>query len=228
VFLDQYDVILPSELRPVTYGSGAGGDLTPIDTKPRNTYNLSLGFSQVINERLQVSAVFEPSAQEGLLSTPFNRVIFSDSSRTTERLPYQRLKFPLGLRANMFLGDRWVIRTHGRFYADSWGMEAYTGNVETVYKFTPFVSVSPFYRFNTQTGVDYFKSYGKHKSTDKYYTSDYDLSAFDSHFVGLGLRLSPPNGVIIKNIHDLELRYGYYGRNNGLEAHIISLTMSLK
>jgi hypothetical protein len=228
VFMDKYDVILPSEMRPLNYGSGAGGDPTPIDTKPRNTYNLSLGFSQVINERLQVSAVFEPSAQEGLLSTPFNRVIFSDSSRTTERLPYQRLKFPLGLRANLFLGDRWVLRTHGRFYADNWGMESYTGSMETVFKFTPFVSLSPFYRFNYQTGVDYFKPYGKHNSADKYYTSDYDLSEFSSHFVGMGLRLSPPNGIVTKHINSVELRYGYYGRSNNLDAHIISLNFTMK
>ena len=36
-FFDTWSVILPPELRPTNYGSGAHGDRDPIETRPRNT-----------------------------------------------------------------------------------------------------------------------------------------------------------------------------------------------
>ncbi len=111
----------------------------------------------MINKRLQMLATVEPSFQDGLLSTPFHRVYFTNGSETTERLPGTRLKFPVSLRANYFEGDRAIIRSFYRFYVDDWGMVAHTASIEVPVKLTPFLSVSPFYRFHAQTAVRYFR-----------------------------------------------------------------------
>lgn len=228
-FLDEYMVILPSELRPGFYPSGAEDDQRGIDYKPRNSYSLALSLSQVVNERLQMMAVLEPGFQEGLLSTPFHRVYFSNGNHTTERLPGTRFKVPLGLRLSYFAGDQTVIRAFYRFYADTWGMLAHTINLEVPYKISPFFSVSPFYRFNTQQAVNYFKPYGKHLSNQSFYTSDYDLSTFQSSFIGAGVRLSPPGGIGgLAPFNALELRYGYYHRSNGMLGHSVTLMMKFK
>ena len=228
-FFDTWTAILPSELRPAGYGSAAEGDRDPVDYKPRNSYNLALSLSQIVNKRLQVLFTIEPAFQQGLLSTPYHRVYFTDGSHTVEKLPGSRFKLPVGARVSYFLGDRLILRGFYRFYADNWGMTAHTLNFEASYKLTPFVSISPFYRFNNQTAVRYFNPYGKHSKTAQYYTSDYDISGFTSHFMGAGIRLAPPGGLFgIKHWNTVELRYGHYLRTTGMIGHSVTLAMKLK
>ena len=232
-FLDTYMAILPSELRPANYPSGAHGDQRGIDYKPRNSYNASFSVSQVITQRLQVMAMIEPSFQEGLLSTPFHRVYFTNGNSTIEKLPGTRFKLPVGFRLSYFMGDNTIIRAFYRAYIDDWGMVAHTANLEVPYKITPFFSISPFYRFNIQGRVDYFKPYdgvnGQHTTKETYYTSDYDLSSFTSQFMGAGIRLAPPGGLAnIVNWNSLEIRYGYYTRSNGMIGHSVSLNIKIK
>ncbi len=228
-FFDTWKAILPPELRPEGYGSGAHGDRDPVDYKPRNSYNVSLSLSQIINKRLQVLLTVEPAYQQGLLSTPFHRIYFQDGAETVERLPGSRLKLPIGLRLHYFMGDRVVIRTFYRYYIDDWGMQAHTVNLETPIKLTSFISVSPFYRFSHQSAVRYFAPYGQHSSTDKYYTSDYDISGFNSQFLGTGIRMAPPGGLFgIGHWQSVELRYGHYVRTTGMVANSLTLLAKLK
>jgi hypothetical protein len=183
----------------------------------------------VINQRLQVMAMIEPSFQEGLLSTPFHRVYFTNGNATVEKLPGTRFKLPVGLRLSYFAGDNVIIRGFYRAYIDDWGMAAHTANLEIPYKISPFFSISPFYRFNIQGKVDYFKAYGLHSTKETFYTSDYDLSSFTSQFMGVGVRLAPPGGLAnIVNWNSLELRYGYYSRSNGMIGHSISMHIKIK
>lgn len=230
-FQDTYTAILPSELRPPGYNSGAEGDRENLDYKPRNTYNGSLSLSQIVNKRLQVLVIVEPTYQEGLLSTPFHRTYFTNGAEKVEKLPGKRFKLPIGLRGSYFLGDQIVIRTFYRFYADDWGMKAHTFSVETPVKITPFLSVSPFYRFNAQSAVRYFAAYMKHEIDAAFYTSDYDLSSFQSHFVGSGIRFAPPGGIGgIRHWSSLELRFGHFYRNagTGMQSNIITMAVKLK
>ncbi|MFC0181719.1 DUF3570 domain-containing protein [Pseudarcicella hirudinis] len=143
-FFDTWTIILPAELRPNGYGSGAHGDRDPVDYKPRNSYNMAFSLSQVINKRLQVLFTVEPAYQEGLLSTPFHRIYFRDGSETVEKLPGNRLKLPVGMRLSYFLGDRVILRTFYRYYTDNWGMQAHTVNLESSIKLSPYMSISPF------------------------------------------------------------------------------------
>lgn len=229
LFFDTWKVILPAELRPEGYPTGAREDSEGIPYKPRNSYNLSLAWSRVVNPDLQLMLMVDPSYQEGLLSTPFHRVYFSDNSLRVEKLPGKRWKFPASIRASYFAGDRLVLRSFYRFYADDWGMTAHTANLETVVKISPFFSVTPHYRFNSQSGIDHFAAYGENSPAAAFYTSDFDLSKFSSHFAGLGFRFSTPGGIMgISSWKSMELRYGYYNRSTGLTAHIVSLSVQLK
>ncbi len=223
-FLDKATIILPIELRTNT-ASVKGAQ----ETKPRNSYGLTLSLSQVINERLQLMLIADPSYQEGFLSTSFHRVYFADNSETIEKLPGNRLKLPIGLRANYFFGDNAVLRTFYRYYMDDWGMTAHTINLEGSYKITPFVSVTPFYRFSSQKAVRYFAPKGQHALADTYYTSDYDISGMNTTFVGSGFRYAPVNGVLgMKHFASAEIRYGHYTRTTGMVADIISLHLKMK
>ena len=228
-FFDTWSVILPVELRPVGYGSGAKSDPNPIDYKPRQSFSAAFSLAQVINARLQVALIAEPSYQQGLLSTPYHRVYFNNGSEGLEKLPGTRIKLPIALRANYFMGDKFIFRTSYRFYQDDWGMTAHTASLETSVRMSPFVVITPFYRFNTQTAIDYFAPYQQNSASSEFHTSDYDVSALQSHFVGAGFKLMPLNGVMNWNhFNSLELRVGHYMRSTGLVANSVTLAAKFK
>lgn len=228
-FFDTWKVILPVELRPPGYGSGSNRDSRPVDYKPRNSFSTAFSISQVINTRLQAMFIVEPSYQKGLLATDYQRDYFTDGTERIESLPGSRYKLPVAIRFNYFLDDHFIIRTFYRYYMDNWGIRAHTAEIEIPIKFTSFVSISPFYRYNNQVGTRYFTAYGQHNPTDTYYTSDYDLSTLHSDFAGVNLRLSPPKGVFgIQQLNTLELRYGHYMRSTGLNSNILTLALKFK
>lgn len=223
-YLDQVSLVYPIELR-------ANGFRREDDyaSTPRNSFGGSLSWSQIINQRLQVMLDAEAVYQQGYLGLPFHRVYFTDNSVHVENLPSTRLKIPLGLRANYFFGDKFILRTWYRHYFDDWGINSDAVQVETVVKVTPFLSITPFYRFYMQTAAKYFAPYQAHTAADAYYTSNYDLSKFNSNFYGAGFRVAPPGGVFhIQHLNALELRYGHYQKTTGMNANIISLSLKFK
>ncbi len=229
VFFDNISVILPVELRPNGYGSGAEDDPLPIDKANRTSYNFGLMFSQVINKNLQIALLSDISYQEGLLATRFHRVFFNDGSVRVENLPDTRLKIPVGIRANYFLGDKTVIRSFYRYYTDNWNVNAHTLSTEISYKLTPFISFAPFYRFYVQTAAEHYSEYATHDPNSEFYTSDFDLAKFNSNMFGLNLRFADLNGkLFIKKLNVIDLRYSYYERNNGFFAHSITLGLNFK
>ena len=133
------------------------------------------------------------------------------------------------MRLNYFISDRLILRSFYRYYTDSWNLKAHTAELELPYKLTPFLSVAPFYRFYSQNGVKYFKPYGEHLTTEDYYTSDYDLSKFNSNMLGMNLRFVSGTGILgIKKWNTLEVRYSYYNRNNGLKSHLVTVALKFK
>ncbi|MCS3869386.1 hypothetical protein J3D55_002302 [Chryseobacterium ginsenosidimutans] len=218
-YLDQVKLIAPIELRTAD-NEGTSG---------RNTFALSLSYSQIINQNFQVELLADGIQQTGYLSLPFHRVYFTDNSVHQEALPDKRFKIPLGVRANYFLGDKIILRAYYRYYTDDWGLKSNTFSLETPVKISPFVSVSPFYRYYSQTAAKYFAPYQEHTAFDDFYTSNYDLSKFDSHFYGAGIRFSPKNGLFgIERLNMLEIRYGHYTKSVGMKSDIISLNLRFK
>lgn len=246
-YLDQVTLIYPSELIPVTTttttttvvtsasGGGGGGSSSSkkasIPTSPRNTYTASMSYSQMINPRLQVMFLGDVVKQNGYLGLPFHRVYFNTSvSRdSVEKLPSSRFKLPIGVRLNYFLGDNVILRSYYRYYFDDWGTKSNTVNLEVAYKVTPFLSLSPFYRFYNQSAAKYFAPYEAHSVKDQYYTSNYAYAKFNSSFFGLGFRAAPPKGVLgVHGLHDIELRYGHYAQTTDLASDVFSLSLGFK
>ncbi len=223
VYLDQVKQVTPVELRP----GGERDEHYPGEN--RNTFAGSVSYTQIINQRLQVAVLADVVQQQGFLSLPFYRVYFNDGSVHQEKLPDSRFKLPLGFRANYFIGDNIILRSYYRFYTDNWGIRSHTAELEVPVKLNAFLSVSPFYRYYTQTAVKYFAPYEKHTAQDVYYTSNYDLSKFHSSFLGAGVRWLPPQGVFgLQHFNMIELRYGHYKKNIDMQSNIISLNLRFK
>ena len=189
----------------------------------RDSYNLEFGYFRIINKKMSLGIYPGVAYQSGLLSTPFHRVYFSDSLRRVENLPLSRLKFPLGVQLNTFVGGRWIVRTYYRFYWDNFGVVAHTLNLEGAYKVSRDFTVTPFLRVYAQSEAEYFKGYREHKGAEEFYTSDYDLSRFTSLKPGLGIRYAPYSGKGRTTFNAIEVRYAFYKRSDGMDAHMVTL-----
>lgn len=257
VFIDSWSLIYPRELRPFMKGGDGLNDhlfqeneitgntdydpsFTEIKDKGRNSYFAGLNFSQILSERLVGMISADVIMQDGLLSTPFHRVYFSDVEDSfidnfhladdIERLPDSRMKIAVGGRLNYFVNHRVSVRTYYRYYTDDWGITSNTASIEVPIKITDKFTIYPSYRFYNQTAADYFKPYNQHVSTAEYYTSDYDLSKFQANNYGFGVSYTDifTKGHIWKfGIKSIDFKYNNYSRDSGLEASMFSLGMKL-
>ena len=221
-----------------------------ISDKGRNTYSLSLNFSQILSKNTQVSLFFDVIQQQGWLANPMQRVYFGDRNNyyvgnaasipnytsTTninvfqladdiERLPDTRFKTPIGVRFNYYINETIALRTYYRYYFDDWGMTSHTASLEVPIKLSDKFTVYPSYRYYTQTAIDYFAPYEENLSTQEFYTSDYDLSAFDAHQYGIGVRYTDiftKFHIFNLGLKSIDLRFQQYDRSTGLNASIIS------
>ncbi len=206
------------------------------DNKKRNSFALSLSLSQVVNRKMQFSLFVDMLKQEGMLSTPYQRVYFSDKANSfikdfqladdIERLPDSRFKVPVGARLNYYFNERVVLRSYYRYYSDNWGIQAHTGNIELPIKLTDRFTVFPMYRYYVQTQSDYFAPYEGHISTEEFYTSDYDLSAFSANQFGFGINyvdIFTGSKIWRFGLKNIDFRFNHYNRNDGLKSNIVSL-----
>jgi|TARA_R110002020_G_scaffold63136_1_gene168306 hypothetical protein len=252
VFLDTWNAIYPTELRPFAEGgNGLNNGFFTQNTitgntnynprfvefadEKRNSYSLGIGLSQILHKNVQGSLAVDVIQQEGLLSTPFQRVYFADVADSfidnfqladaIERLPDTRFKVAFGGRLNWYLNERFTVRTFYRYYFDDWGITSHTASVEVPVKISDKFTLYPSYRFYNQTAADYFRPYEKALSTDEFYTSDYDLSEYSANQLGFGVSYTD----IFAKMHiwqfglkSIDLKFYQYDRDTSFTSSILT------
>lgn len=199
------------------------------DVHKRYSYNVKGSSSFPLNIRNKLGIVGELTYQNGLLSTPFHRVYFSDGRLGVEQLPEERWKAGLAIKWNSFVAGNMILRNTLDAYKDSWNITAISLSNETVIKVKRNLSLIPNLRFYMQKGTPYFKPYKMHASNETYFTSDYDLSNLNSINVGMGFKYMPYSQLTRKWLfNNLQFNYSYYRRSDGLQAHIFTLAFQIE
>lgn len=248
VYIDSWNAIYPTELRPfgingfglfrpgdITGNTNYNPNFTEFDSEGRNSYSLGLGFSQILHKNLQGSLALDFVRQDGLLSTPFQRVYFSDVADSfidnfqladdIERLPDSRFKVALGGRLNWYLNETFTVRTFYRYYFDDWGINSHTASVEVPIKITDKFTLYPSYRFYNQSAADYFNPFEGALSTDQFYTSDYDLSEYSANQFGFGISYTDiftKTHIWKFGLKSIDLKFYQYDRDTTFSSNIIT------
>ncbi|MFD0932880.1 DUF3570 domain-containing protein [Psychroflexus salinarum] len=206
----------------------------------RNSYSVGFNFSQILSKSIQTAFMADFVYQDGLLSTPHQRVYFSDIDDTRiesfilgndiERLPDTRSKIALGNRTSFYINQTFILRTYYRYYTDDWNIDSHTFKAELPVKIGMNYTLYPSYRYYTQTEADSFGKFNTLLSTQEFYTSDYDLAEYDAHQYGLGIKYYDPlnkfkiGGFGLKSI---SLEYNYYSRTSlNFNANITSISFN--
>ncbi|NVN18959.1 DUF3570 domain-containing protein [Muricauda sp. HICW] len=241
VFMDKWNSQYPIELRDGFFDDRITGNgtynpiFTEFDNENRNSYSLSLSFSQILTQKLQGALFMDVVSQNGLLSTPFQRVYFSDFENfyidsfqladNVEQLPDSRFKLPVGGRLNYYLNDVVILRSYYRFYWDDWGINSHTASLEAPVKLSDKFTIYPSYRYYIQTATDYFYPKERALSTYEFYTSDYDLSDYDAHQYGIGVQykdIFTSARLLNFGLKTINLQFSQYDRSDGLNAFIVT------
>lgn len=252
VYIDTWNAIYPTELRPF----GEGGDglnnrlftentitgntnynprFTEFDSEGRNSYSLGFGFSQILHKKVQGSLALDFVQQDGLLSTPFQRVYFADIADSfidnfqladaVENLPDSRFKVAAGGRLNWYLNETVTVRTFYRYYFDDWGITSHTASIEVPIKITDKFTLYPSYRFYNQTAADYFAPANENLSTSEFFTSDFDLSEYSANQFGFGVSYTDifAKAHIWKlGLKSIDLKFYQYDRDTTFTSSIIT------
>lgn len=142
-----------------------------------------------------------------------------------ERLPDQLFKIALAGRLNYYINERLTLRTYYRYYTDDWDIDSHTVSLTRPVKLSDKFTIYPTYRYYRQIQTRYFAPYNEHLSTDRFYTSDCDLSKFSSDQFGFGISYTD---IFTKlkiwkfGLKSVDLRFNHYQRSTGLSADIIS------
>ena len=92
-------------------------------------------------------------------------------------------------------------------------------------KITDKFTLYPSYRFYTQTAVDYFAPANENLSTANFYTSDFDLSAYDANQFGFGVSYTDifAKAHIWKyGLKSIDLKFYQYDRDTSFSSSIIT------
>ena len=236
VYLDQHDPQYPIELRTGFFNGNIRGegtytnDFAAFSQAKRNTYALSFNVAQILTAKMQASLFIDAVMQEGLLSSPLQRVYFADKpdffiddfqlADNVERLPFYRYKYPVGARLNYYISDAIILRSYARYYNDSWGVSGLTAEIELPISLGLNWALFPSFRHYSQSAADYFYPKEMATSSAQYYTSDFDLASFTSQQWGFGVRykdLLSQFSLWKIGLKSIELRYIHYNRSNGLQ-----------
>lgn len=249
VYLDKWNAIYPIELRPfdtdgigffrpteITGSAGYNPNFSSFENEGRNSYSLGLVASQILHKNVQGSLSLDVVQQQGLLSTPFQRVYFNDVADSfiegfqladdIERLPDSRFKIAVGGRLNWYLNEFISMRTYYRYYFDDWGINSHTASIEVPIKLSDKFTLYPSYRFYNQTMADYFAPHESHLSTEEFYTSDYDLSKYRADQYGFGISYTDiftKLHVLKFGLKSVDMKYYYYNRNSPFHYGIVSI-----
>ena len=155
--------------------------------------NFRVDLSQIITPNLILSLNYEGVTDQGFLNNPYRQVRYLDPgsprgySYELERYPGTKTSSAFALRGLYYLPYRAALRAEHRRYTDSWGIEAWNGELGYVH---PLVSGFVFdlrYRHYDQGSADFYSDLFDRSGAQNFLARDKELASFSSHTVGAGV-----------------------------------------
>jgi len=180
--------------------SGSGVDPNFLEQTDRRTY--SLGVSQVITRNLIMGATYEVITDEGFLNNPYRSVRYLDPlnggtgySFEDELYPRTRTSNAVAVRGRYFMPWRGALGAQYRFFSDTWGILAHTGELSYTHPWGPKWTFDFKYRYYTQDAADFYSDLFPRAQAQNFLARDKELSTFTSNTVGVGATYEFPGGL---------------------------------
>lgn len=161
---------------------------TEVGTADRRSYRL--GVSQILTRNMLVGVNYESIALEGYLQNPYRSVRYGAANTKpltqNERYPRTRTANAIALNARYYLPYRASLKLDYRYYTDSWGILAHTGDLEYVHPLGNDWTLEGSMRYYTQTRADFYADLFPYIDAQNFLARDKLLSTFNDWSVRLG------------------------------------------
>jgi len=149
--------------------------------------------TQVVTPSMVVSLNYEGISDEGFLNNPYRQVRFLDPSAArgfsfeAERYPGTRTSSAAALRALYYLPHRAALKVEGRYYTDTWDIDAFNAEVAYTHPLEEGVTLDLRYRFYSQSNADFYSDLFSGSNAQNFLARDKELATFTTHTAGIGL-----------------------------------------
>lgn len=158
-------------------------------TEDKNTIDLFLGFSQVINPTTLFNVNFTLSRVNGYLDDQY-KIVQLNNVLIPEHRPDTKDKHIVYLSLlHMFKAIDGTAEIGYRYYDDTFGVRGDTFSIDWYQKLGSMFTLRPSFRYYQQTAADFYGT--TFSGSPKYYSADYRVSALQAVSYGLMLIFKP-------------------------------------
>ena len=185
----------------------------------RNERKIDFSINQLISPKFSMQAVYSNMYSEGFLSSPYHYVLQNDIAKF-ENYPKTRTGHAFALKGVYLLNDTNAMSFSYRYYADNWNISSHTIGIEELHDLSSKFMSGIKFRYYTQTKSSFVKDIGDYTLNDKYFATDYRMSAFDSFNIGIPFLYKLDNGdkmtasIDYYQTTDNDYVKSWYGVNN--------------
>lgn len=183
------------DLTTISMGFSRGWDEVGQNTDPdfqedTDRWQYRLGLTQVLTKNLLGHIGLETITDEGYLNNPYRSVRYADGNGGVlyqpEVYPHTRTSNAVAVRALYYLPYRAALRTEYRYFTDTWGIDAHTGELGYVHPLDNGWTLDLKYRYYTQGDADFYSDLFPYADAQNFLARDKELSSFTSHTFGIG------------------------------------------
>ncbi|WP_188151523.1 DUF3570 domain-containing protein [Teredinibacter waterburyi] len=181
------------------------------DTK--NTTDLVLGLTQIINRRWITQFNVGISDVSGYMTDPFKVVTQVDDqgnavAQTYENRPDSRSKAFFFAQSKVHL-DKNILDLSYRYSQDDWGIDSHTLELRDRFSLGGKSYLQPHLRYYQQTAADFYQRYQLSSTAlPDYMSADYRIGEMSAYTMGLKY------GRELENGHEFSLRFEYYQQSS--------------
>lgn len=235
------------DLTTVTLGFSRGWDnvkqhlhnkATGIDTydsvgeMDRRSYRI--GLSQIVTKKLIMTASYESISQDGYQQNPYRSIRYcttpknisfatlnncTQTSTQAENYPRTRSSNAVGIDGRYYLPYRASIKAGYRYYTDTWGVRAHTGDLEYVHPIGTRWTLEGSVRYYTQTAANFYADLFPYADAQNFLARDKELASFNdiAFHIGADYRIpfSTKRAIILSGFYD-RIQYSYDDFRNNL------------
>ena len=167
------------------------GDESFAEETERQTFRVDL--SQILTRNLIMSMNYEGVTDEGFLNNPYRQVRYLDSnaargySYEAEVYPRTRTSSATAVRGMYYLPYRASVKGEFRYYTDTWGVNAWNGEIGYVHPLPKGFTVDLKYRYYDQAAADFYSDLFERQNAQNFLARDKELASYVTHTVGAGL-----------------------------------------
>jgi hypothetical protein len=169
-----------------------GGGKDPTFKRASDTRSYAVGITQVLTKSLIGIANFEVISDEGYLNSPYRSVRYFDPSDPKgysyqgEVYPNTRTSNAASVKLSYFLPWRASLSGWYRFYTDSWGVSAHTGEAAYTQPMWDRWTFTGSVRYYRQDAADFYADLFPRRNYANFLARDKELSTFTALTFGFG------------------------------------------